>query len=319
MGYDDDELHIRYLGAEYNISRFRKFHPGGSNTLSIFKGSDITKQLIKTNHSPAAYNLLEEYRVENKNKGPPSDEDDLVDWSQSLYKQVGQLGEHYHSWVLKPVDRQARLFDSDILEELTLTRQWYVIPLFWAPVFIGLIYLTHLRLANVTDSQGQLLLYLCGCVLFGLFLWPLLEYSTHRWLFHLKPPDNSPLLISLHFGLHGLHHKVPFDERRLLFPPVPASVAAFLVYCVYSAVLPPWAAPSIGAGTLAGYVIYDLIHYYLHYGSPKEGTYLYYMKRYHNQHHFVHHNNGFGISNNVWDKIFNTALTLKTLKFNMKW
>lgn len=34
------------------------------------------------------------------------------------------------------------------------------------------------------------------------------------------------------------------------------------------------------------------MHYYLHYGSPGEGTYLYFMKRYHNQHHFVHHNHG---------------------------
>ncbi|KAF0766678.1 fatty acid 2-hydroxylase [Aphis craccivora] len=42
----------------------------------------------------------------------------------------------------------------------------------------------------------------------GLLLWPLIEYTIHRWLFHLQPPDNSPLLITLHFGIHGLHHKV---------------------------------------------------------------------------------------------------------------
>lgn len=47
----------------------------------------------------------------------------------------------------------------------------------------------------------------CSTVL-GLLLWPLIEYTIHRWLFHLQPPDNSPLLITLHFGIHGLHHKV---------------------------------------------------------------------------------------------------------------
>jgi hypothetical protein len=41
-----------------------------------------------------------------------------------------------------------------------------------------------------------------------------------------------------------------------------------------------------------GYVTYDLMHFYLHYGSPKDGSYLYYMKRYHNQHHFTHYESG---------------------------
>jgi hypothetical protein len=38
--------------------------------------------------------------------------------------------------------------------------------------------------------------------------------------------------------------------------------------------------------------MYDLVHFYLHYGSPKDGSYLYYMKRYHNQHHFTYHETG---------------------------
>lgn len=45
-----------------------------------------------------------------------------------------------------------------------------------------------------------------------------------------------------------------------------------------------------------GYLIYDMIHYYLHYGSPSLnnalGKYLYHIKRYHYQHHFVHHDKG---------------------------
>ncbi|KAG8302429.1 Fatty acid 2-hydroxylase [Homalodisca vitripennis] len=75
-----------------------------------------------------------------------------IDWSQSLVKQVGGLGERYHSWVVKPVDRRARLFDADWLEQLTVV-QWYVIPLVWVPVYITLLYISHLRLVNVIDSQ----------------------------------------------------------------------------------------------------------------------------------------------------------------------
>jgi len=41
-----------------------------------------------------------------------------------------------------------------------------------------------------------------------------------------------------------------------------------------------------------GYVVYDLLHFYLHHGSPEEGSHFYYMKRYHNWHHFTHYDTG---------------------------
>lgn len=43
---------------------------------------------------------------------------------------------------------------------------------------------------------------------------------------------------------------------------------------------------------IVGYLVYDMIHFYLHYGAPEENSYLYTMKRYHNQHHFSHSENG---------------------------
>lgn len=36
------------------------------------------------------------------------------------------------------------------------------------------------------------------------------------------------------------------------------------------------------------------MHYYLHNGAPKDESYLYTMKRRHNYHHFLHHNQGNG-------------------------
>lgn len=41
-----------------------------------------------------------------------------------------------------------------------------------------------------------------------------------------------------------------------------------------------------------GYLCYDLMHYYMHNGAPKVGSYLYTMKRRHNYHHFLHHDQG---------------------------
>lgn len=61
MGLDDSQLLIKYLGQEYELSRFRKFHPGGANTLARFRGKDIGEQLRATQHSQAAYSLMEDY------------------------------------------------------------------------------------------------------------------------------------------------------------------------------------------------------------------------------------------------------------------
>lgn len=61
-----------------------------------------------------------------------------------------------------------------------------------------------------------------------------------------------------------------------------------------------------------------MIHYYIHYGSPSNG-YLYNLKRYHYQHHFVHHDKGFGISSPMWDIVFGTKIILRKLKYLLKW
>lgn len=63
-----------------------------------------------------------------------------------------------------------------------------------------------------------------------MFLWTLLEYSLHRWVFHLDATHKNRFVCTFHFLLHGLHHKVPFDPYRLVFPPFPATILATLIY-----------------------------------------------------------------------------------------
>lgn len=65
-----------------------------------------------------------------------------------------------------------------------------------------------------------------------MFLWTLLEYSLHRWIFHLDSKNRNRYVCTFHFLLHGLHHKVPFDPYRLVFPPFPATILAILIYQV---------------------------------------------------------------------------------------
>lgn len=100
------------------------------------------------------------------------------------------------------------------------------------------------------------------------------------------------------WGEQGSHHPAfplfqsPFDSSRLVFPPVPASLVIGFFYGVLQLLLPEVLGLSVFVGGLCGYVVYDMMHYYLHYGSPKKGTYLYGLKAYHVKHHFEHQKSG---------------------------
>lgn len=63
-------------------------------------------------------------------------------------------------------------------------------------------------------------------------------------------------------------------------------------YVVLNNVLPDIVGMCVFVGGLCGYVIYDMIHYYLHYGSPRRGSYMYGLKAYHVKHHFEHQRSG---------------------------
>ncbi|NXG68881.1 FA2H hydroxylase, partial [Baryphthengus martii] len=248
---------------------------------------------------------------------------DLVDWQKPLLWQVGYLGEKYDEWVHQPVDRPIRLFHSDILESLSKTA-WYVVFIVWAPVVLYLSWVSYTSLAqgntrlfsSFTTEYSIPIHKYCFPVIFllGMFLWSLLEYLIHRFVFHMKPPASNYYLITLHFLLHGQHHKSPFDRSRLVFPPVPASLVIGFFYGVLQLMLPEVLGLTVFIGGLCGYIVYDMMHYYLHYGSPKKGTYLYGLKAYHVKHHFEHQKSGFGITTRFWDHPFRTLIPEETFK-----
>ncbi|XP_010776812.1 fatty acid 2-hydroxylase [Notothenia coriiceps] len=144
--------------------------------------------------------------------------------------------------------------------------------------------------------------------LMGWFLWSFIEYCIHRFVFHMRPPAHNYYLITIHFLLHGQHHKSPFDGARLVFPPGLASLVVGSFYLILLSTLPQILGTSVFVGGLCGYVVYDMIHYYLHYGSPKKGSYMYGLKAYHVKHHFEHQKAGFGITSTFWDHPFNTLI-----------
>jgi 4-hydroxysphinganine ceramide fatty acyl 2-hydroxylase len=52
-----------------------------------------------------------------------------------------------------------------------------------------------------------------ACFFLGNFIWTILEYTLHRFLFHIDEwlPD-KPIFLVLHFMMHGIHHYLPMDR-----------------------------------------------------------------------------------------------------------
>lgn len=57
---------VKHDGKKHNIEHFLRFHPGGTNTLSVLRNADVTDRLFATHHSSAAYELLKDYRVDEE-------------------------------------------------------------------------------------------------------------------------------------------------------------------------------------------------------------------------------------------------------------
>ncbi|XP_013392633.1 fatty acid 2-hydroxylase [Lingula anatina] len=331
----------------YDVTTFVEKHPGGKEVLAEFAGSNVTEIMREPSshnfghkHTKYAYSLLQSHYIGDLEKGGQRNhtdgvhrrqtheekksteetdvpqpnfeenitEDTLIDWNKPILWQVGSLGDKYMDWVHKPVDRKIRLFRSNFCE-MCGNAYWWTVPSFWVPVILLLLYSSYQN----GQSTGPDWLGISPVVMLpvyfalGILSWTFIEYVVHRWLFHLTPPANSKFLITMHFLYHGQHHKSPFDKKRLVFPIVPALPLALTIYLGYCAIFPIHVAQAYMAGTISGYMGYDLTHYYLHHGTPSL-QYFRNLKRYHVRHHFEDIAKGFGISSKLWDYPFGTLI-----------
>jgi dihydroceramide fatty acyl 2-hydroxylase len=143
-----------------------------------------------------------------------------------------------------------------------------------------------------------------GVLVGGYALWTLFEYWLHRLVFHFEPKEG--LGARMHWIIHGVHHDHPNDPMRLVMPPavsIPLGAAVFgLLYLIFGTHY----APGLGAGFFAGYLVYDMMHYYLHHFRPR-GPLGRMLRERHMRHHFQDDTRGFGISAPYWDEVFRTS------------
>ncbi|KAL5467283.1 hypothetical protein EMCRGX_G031489 [Ephydatia muelleri] len=315
----------------YNITPFLKSHPGGMAITKEYLGKDISDVIHTSSvhqHSDTAYAMLQDFHIgyltktqrgTKETEAPGSEllaqkkwkEEEIVDWSKPMLVQVHRVGNLYDQWIHVPVDKELRLFESNFMEFFSKS-PWWVVPSVWVPVILYILYMSVFGGPSVMPwiPETPRLTYVevfCYASA-GILLWTLIEYSLHRFIFHAIPPSSSRFLMTMHFMLHGQHHKVPMDPFRLVFPPVPAAIIVAILYFPAQHFVPLSIGRALLAGGLIGYVCYDLTHYYVHHGTPTPKSYFASMKSYHMAHHYRNHNRGFGISSKLWDVILDTVL-----------
>lgn len=187
---------------------------------------------------------------------------------------------------------------GNFLEPLSKT-SWYVIPMVWLPVV-----LYHVGVAFKNMNPIFTIFFFC----LGTFVWTLIEYGLHRFLFHFDDwlPESN-VCFTLHFLLHGVHHYLPMDKYRLVMPPTLFVILCTPFYKLVFGLLPLYVAYAGFAGGLFGYVCYDLTHYFLHHS--KLPSFMRKLKKYHLEHHYKNYQLGFGVTSWFWDKVFGTYLS----------
>ncbi len=106
----------------------------------------------------------------------------------------------------------------------------------------------------------------------------------------------------MHWIIHGIHHEHPNDPLRLVMPPAVSIPLGALVFGVLYLMFGKHYAPGVGAGFFAGYLVYDMLHYYVHHFRPHSRIGRVLRER-HMRHHFQDDTKGFGISAPYWDEV----------------
>jgi sterol desaturase/sphingolipid hydroxylase (fatty acid hydroxylase superfamily) len=144
---------------------------------------------------------------------------------------------------------------------------------------------------------------LLALVAAGWLVWTLVEYWLHRACFHLRPDTPARRVAS--FIVHRHHHVAPGDRTRLVAMPWQSGALALLLLGVYSLLAGPAARWPLLAGSLLGYLAYELAHYTAHHRRPRTAPGRA-LRRRHLHHHFKDAGADFGISSPLWDVVFRT-------------
>jgi 4-hydroxysphinganine ceramide fatty acyl 2-hydroxylase len=188
-----------------------------------------------------------------------------------------------------------KMYQNPILEFLSLSNPKLMIVFHLALSFL-ILYLGYWYYAQIPVIQMVL------CFLLGVMFWSLAEYLMHRYIFHFI--SSKKFVKAIHYAVHGYHHKVPHDYRRLFMPPVPAFLLLGLFFSIFYVFLGKYTF-YFHPGFEIGYLAYSLIHYSIHRRVHKNKL-LQKIWVHHAAHHYKFPEKAYGVSSPFWDIIFGT-------------
>lgn len=136
-------------------------------------------------------------------------------------------------------------------------------------------------------------------VAFGLLAWTLLEYISHRALFHLP---REHVLARFGARMHLDHHDDP--HRTPITKPLGLTAPMIAMATSAAAVLANWSL-YIVAGTVLGYLVYELLHVAAHVLGDDVHPWPR-LRRWHLGHH-AEPTAQFGITTRIWDELLGTS------------
>jgi sterol desaturase/sphingolipid hydroxylase (fatty acid hydroxylase superfamily) len=134
----------------------------------------------------------------------------------------------------------------------------------------------------------------------GLFAWTLLEYIIHGVLAHSHRTFVTPL--------HNEHHVDPravFAMRAW----IPTAIALLALLAIFGM------APGMIFlfGIVAGFAVYEYIHYRIHFATPSS-TIEARLRARHLAHHLREPDAIFGVTTPIWDVVFGTEPTPQRMR-----
>lgn len=189
---------------------------------------------------------------------------------------------------------KAQLFSSKLLENLSRTHISVPVTLYFI-ISLGLLYTAFLY----TEMNA---VSIVGLFVFGILLFTLIEYSMHRFVFHMKPTTKTREKIAYNF--HGVHHDYPKDTKRLAMPVPVALLIAIALFGLFWMIMNYFTYAFL-AGVLVGYASYLLVHYIVHVYNPPKNIFKW-LWIYHAVHHYKDSSIYFGVSSPLWDFVFGT-------------
>jgi 4-hydroxysphinganine ceramide fatty acyl 2-hydroxylase len=169
---------------------------------------------------------------------------------------------------------------------------------YWAEFAVDIPFGAVLIFAGLR-GEGPGFLAACLAVLSGLFLYSIIEYSFHRWLFH------GPVRI-LELG-HRAHHENPlgYDSLPFFLP-----ILVLSAFTGALALLMPAHLAFLLVGTIAlNYDAYGLWHFTLHHHRFQYAP-LRNWAAPHHIHHY-HPDANFGVTSPLWDIVLGTQFIYK--------